>query len=105
MLFRSPVSCRRTWQLGAARDVFLNHRPAETPVVIARQLGRAEERVTVTTLAELDPETIDMLTVLLIGASQSRQIPRGDGGTWVYTPRGYAAKGTDLTRGDAGGVT
>ena len=33
-----------------------------------------------------------MLTVLLVGASSSRAIPRGDGGQWVYTPRGYAAK-------------
>jgi cobalt-precorrin 5A hydrolase/precorrin-3B C17-methyltransferase len=33
-----------------------------------------------------------MLTVLLVGASTSRAIPRTDGGQWVYTPRGYAAK-------------
>ncbi len=90
--FYNPVSRRRTWQLGEAQAILRAHRPADTPVVIARQLGRPEERVSVTTLAELDPAQIDMLTVLLVGASTSRAIPRGDGGQWVYTPRGYAAK-------------
>ena len=93
--FYNPVSRRRTWQLGEAQAILRAHRPADTPVVIARQLGRPEERVSVTTLAELDPAQIDMLTVLLIGASTSRAIPRTDGGQWVYTPRGYAAKHTD----------
>jgi cobalt-precorrin 5A hydrolase/precorrin-3B C17-methyltransferase len=90
--FYNPVSRRRTWQLGEAQAILGKHRPPDTPVVIARQLGRPEERVSVTTLAELDPAQIDMLTVLLVGASTSRAIPRGDGGQWVYTPRGYAAK-------------
>nr|WP_207168767.1 precorrin-3B C(17)-methyltransferase [Rhodovibrio sodomensis] len=91
----NPVSRRRTWQLGEAQAILSAHRLGDTPVVIARQLGRPEERVTVTTLAELDPARIDMLTVLLIGASTSRAIQRGDGGQWVYTPRGYAAKHTE----------
>jgi cobalt-precorrin 5A hydrolase/precorrin-3B C17-methyltransferase len=90
--FYNPVSRRRTWQLGEAQAILRAHRPANTPVVIARQLGRPEEQVSVTTLAELDPAKIDMLTVLLVGASTSRAIPRTDGGQWVYTPRGYAAK-------------
>ena len=90
--FYNPVSRRRTWQLGEAQAILRAHRPADTPVVIARQLGRPEEQVSVTTLADLDPARIDMLTVLLVGASTSRAIPRTDGGQWVYTPRGYAAK-------------
>jgi cobalt-precorrin 5A hydrolase/precorrin-3B C17-methyltransferase len=93
--FYNPVSRRRTWQLGEAQAILLKHRPGGTPVVIARQLGRPEETVNVTTLAELDPARIDMLTVLLVGASSSRSIPRTDGGQWVYTPRGYAAKHTE----------
>jgi cobalt-precorrin 5A hydrolase/precorrin-3B C17-methyltransferase len=97
----NPVSRRRTWQLGRAREILGAHRPAGTPVVIARQLGRPDERVSVTTLAELDPTAIDMLTVLLIGASTTRAVPRGDGGRWVYTPRGYAAK--HATTGDDAG--
>ena len=40
----------------------------------------------------LTPEKVDMLTVVLIGSSETRRIGRGDGGAWVYTPRGYASK-------------
>ena len=45
-----------------------------------------------TTLAALDPEAVDMLTVVLVGSSTTRAVPRSDGGCWVYTPRGYAGK-------------
>jgi len=46
----------------------------------------------VTTLAAFDPAEIDMLTIVLIGASSSRAFSRGDGSTAAYTPRGYANK-------------
>jgi cobalt-precorrin 5A hydrolase / precorrin-3B C17-methyltransferase len=88
----NPVSQRRRSQLAAARAILLQARPPETPVVLGRNLGRAEESLKVTTLAALDPKTVDMLTVVLIGASTTRRLVRPDGGDWVYTPRGYAAK-------------
>lgn len=90
--FYNPVSKRRRTQLHAAKAILAEHRPAETPVVLARSLGRAEESVIVTTLADLDPEAVDMLTTVLVGSSASRAVRRGDGGAWVYTPRGYAGK-------------
>ena len=89
--FYNPVSKRRTTQLAEARDILLEHRPATTPVMLARKLGRAGESLTVITLAELDPADVDMLTVVLVGSSTSRRIDHG-AGSWVYTPRGYAAK-------------
>lgn len=99
--FYNPVSRRRRTQLHAAKSILAAHRPADTPVVLARSLGRPEETVTVTTLAGLDPETVDMLTVVLVGSSATRAVPRGDGGSWVYTPRGYAGKpGSTLTAKD-----
>ena len=61
-------------------------------MVLGRNLGRVEESVKVTTLAALDPEEVDMLTVVLIGASTTRRVVRPDGGDWIYTPRGYAGK-------------
>ncbi len=88
----NPVSQRRRRQLAAARDVLRKFRPAETPVVLGRNLGRPGESLHVITLADLDPERVDMLTVVLIGASTTRAVPRPDGGQWVYTPRGYAGK-------------
>ncbi|WP_448192381.1 precorrin-3B C(17)-methyltransferase [Azospirillum sp. sgz301742] len=88
----NPVSQRRTTQLGELRRVFLEHRPATTPVILARNLGRAGETIRLTTLGELDAGQVDMLTLVMIGSSETRTVPRGDGGAWVYTPRGYAAK-------------
>jgi cobalt-precorrin 5A hydrolase/precorrin-3B C17-methyltransferase len=88
----NPVSQRRRHQLVVARDILLKHRPGATPVVLGRNLGRPGESLRVTTLQRLDPEQVDMLTVVLIGASSTRVLVRPDGGQWVYTPRGYAAK-------------
>jgi cobalt-precorrin 5A hydrolase/precorrin-3B C17-methyltransferase len=90
--FYNPVSQRRRTQLAAAKEILLEHRPAATPVVIARNLGREGESVTVTELAKLDIDAVDMLTLVMVGSSETRIIERPDGGVWVYTPRGYAAK-------------
>jgi len=87
----NPVSRRRQKHITEARDILLNHRPAETPVVLARNLGREGEDISVIRLDELGPDKADMLTLVLIGNSQSLEIKRG-AGRWVYTPRGYGAK-------------
>ncbi len=88
----NPVSRRRTRQFAKAVAILRTQRPDETPVVLARNLGRPGEVVSVTRLDEVTTEAVDMLTVVLIGSSETRRIARGDGGVWVYTPRGYAAK-------------
>ena len=80
----NPRSKGRDWQLQRAKDILLTQRPECTPVVIARQLGRPEEHVSFCQLDGLPVETIDMLTVLVIGNSSSRL----EGGRMV-TPRGY----------------
>ena len=90
--FYNPRSQRRTDLLDAARAIFAAHRPPETPVIVASNLGRPAQQVTVTTLAAFDPATVDMLTIVLIGASTSRAFTRGTGRPVAYTPRGYARK-------------
>lgn len=90
--FYNPVSQRRRTQLAMAKDILLQHRAAETPVVLARNLGREGERITLTTLGELDVEKVDMLTVVLVGSGASRAIELQDGRRFVYTPRGYDKK-------------
>ncbi|WP_075997175.1 precorrin-3B C(17)-methyltransferase [Salaquimonas pukyongi] len=90
--FYNPVSKRRRTQLAYARDVLLEHRPADTPVILATNLGRPEEKVRVVPLSELQVDDVDMLTVVIVGSSETRTICTGDGRNWVYTPRGYAAK-------------
>ncbi len=87
----NPVSKRRRTQLPAARDILLEKRPPETPVVLARNLGREDETVEVFRLDELGADRADMLSLVLIGNSQTRTAHLG-GRRWVYTPRGYAAK-------------
>lgn len=90
--FYNPVSRRRTWQLARAREILLERRPADTPVILASNLGRPAEQVRLRSLGTLDPAEVDMLTVVLVGSSESRTVAKGDGTAWVYTPRGYAAK-------------
>jgi cobalt-precorrin 5A hydrolase / precorrin-3B C17-methyltransferase len=88
----NPRSEKRTGLIEEAKATFLHHRPPETPVVIASNLGRPGEKTTLTTLWSFDPAHVDMLTIVLIGATSSRTMKRGDGKTIAYTPRGYAAK-------------
>lgn len=89
--FYNPVSNRRRDQLPRARDILLTGRPPETPVILARQLGRPGETVEVITLGELSPDKVDMLTMVVVGNSETRSFTAG-GRTWTYTPRGYGKK-------------
>jgi precorrin-2 C20-methyltransferase/precorrin-3B C17-methyltransferase len=84
----NPRSNARPWQLAAARDLLLEHRDPQTPVVLGRDVGGSGERVTVTTLAALDPEQVDMRTLVIVGASTTRVVRRG-GRDVVFTPRHY----------------
>ncbi|MEU8813636.1 precorrin-2 C(20)-methyltransferase [Actinoplanes sp. NPDC048796] len=86
----NPASKTRREQLVRAREVLLGHRSPRTPVVVGRDVGGPDESVRVTTLGELDPATIDMRCLLIIGSSQTRAVARGDGSTVVYTPRHYS---------------
>ncbi len=88
----NPASQRRRHQLAAACDILLAQRPADTPVIVARNLARDGETVDIVPLAELTANHIDMLSLVIIGNSTSRAVRRG-GDSWVYAPRGYASKG------------
>lgn len=90
--FYNPVSRKRRNQLAWSRDRLLDDRPFDTPVVLATNLGREGETVRVVKLGELDINDVDMLTVVIVGSSESRTTKTGDGKIWVYTPRGYSGK-------------
>lgn len=89
--FYNPVSKRRRTLLAEARDILLQHRPEDTPVMLASSLGRPEEHVRYRRLADLEVDEVDMLTVVLIGSSHSKLAQLGEGPR-MYTPRGYARK-------------
>ncbi len=87
----NPVSRKRRSQIERARDILLTGRPGTTPVVIARNVGRDDHSLFVTTLADLKPDDADMLSMVIIGNQTTRAFDQG-GRTWVYSPRGYAKK-------------
>jgi cobalt-precorrin 5A hydrolase/precorrin-3B C17-methyltransferase len=89
--FYNPASARRRTLLAEAREMLLAYRPADTPVLLASNLGRPEEKITYRRLADLAVDEVDMLTVVLVGSSQSRLVNLGDGPR-MYTPRGYAKR-------------
>ena len=86
--FYNPVSKTRTWQLEKAKALLLNYRSPETPIVLARNLGRPGQQTTIKTLETLSVNDADMRTIILIGSSRTRSFDRA-GRTWVYTPRHY----------------
>ncbi len=96
----NPRSARRATQLAAARNILLAHRSADTPVAVARNLAREDESLTLTTLAKLDPETVDMLTLILVGNSETRLLPGRE--PRIYTPRGYGGKAAKADDGGEG---
>ena len=89
--FYNPVSKTRGTLLAEAREILLKYRPNDTPVMLASSLGRPEEEVRYRRLDELEVDEVDMLTVVLIGSSNSRLANLGEGAR-MFTPRGYARK-------------
>ena len=87
----NPVSKRRRKLLMRAREILLESRPPRTPVILARNLGRADEAVRVISLIDLEVDMVDMLTLVMVGSSQSRSFETS-AGIRVYTPRGYERK-------------
>jgi len=80
----NPKSIKRDWQLKKAVDLLLEFRKPSTPVGIARQLGRSEESIEIHTLESLPFDQVDMLTILVVGNSQS--VVKNNK---FLTPRGY----------------
>ena len=78
----NPASKARPHQLGLAFDLLRALKAAETPVLFVRAAGTAEAKVVTTTLGAADGALADMRTLVIVGASTTRQV-----GRWVYTPR------------------
>jgi cobalt-precorrin 5A hydrolase / precorrin-3B C17-methyltransferase len=86
----NPASSRRRDGLVRALEILSLARPPQTPLVHARNLGRAEETLQIALLAKFDPSAVDMLSLLIIGSSRTRMYATPDGRSFVYTPRGYS---------------
>ena len=88
----NPASTARTGRIHDAFVLLRGLKGASTPVIFARALGREEEHIFVETLASADPGRADMSTLIIVGSSETRIVPRRSGTPFVYTPRGKAAR-------------
>jgi precorrin-3B C17-methyltransferase len=79
----NPASKARPHQLGEAFAMLRTIKAGETPVLLVRAAGSGEAKVISTTLANADAAQADMRTLVIVGASTTRQV-----GRWIYTPRG-----------------
>ncbi|MGR8011285.1 precorrin-3B C(17)-methyltransferase [Streptomyces hypolithicus] len=94
--FYNPRSRGRDWQLPKALSILAEHREPTTPVGVVRNASRPDGTSRLTTLASLDPATVDMMTVVVVGNTAAREIAGR-----MVTPRGYrwqSTRGQDDTR-------
>src|SRR6185312_387974 len=80
----NPASESSAWQVASLRDLLRRHRDPGTPVVIGRDVSGPDEDVRVVRLADLDPASVDMRCLLIVGSSQTQWY-----GDTVFTPRRY----------------
>ncbi len=92
LVLYNPASKTRRSQIEAAIDLLRAHRTRDTVVILAQNIGRVGEQVTITTLAQVDSNSIDMRTLVLVGSTQTRCIARPNAAPFVYTPRFYGAR-------------
>ncbi|AGS68753.1 precorrin-3B C(17)-methyltransferase [Streptomyces collinus] len=86
--FYNPRSRGRDWQLPKALAILAGHREPRTPVGVVRNASRPDGSSRVTTLGALDPATVDMMTVVTVGNTATRNIAGR-----MVTPRGYRWQG------------
>ena len=87
----NAASKARPHQLNRAFNFLRTLKGDETVTLFVRAAGTAEAKVTITTLAEADAGSADMRTLIIVGASSTRLIGRGNRSPWVYTPRSEEA--------------
>jgi cobalt-precorrin 5A hydrolase/precorrin-3B C17-methyltransferase len=81
----NPRSRRRSTQLARALAILAAHRPSTAPAAVLTEIGRPGAHVVRTTLADLDPADVGMLSLVVVGATSTRWI-----GSHMVTPRGYS---------------
>lgn len=81
----NPKSQQRTEPMAMAQRLFAQHRPPQTPVAIVRSAYRVDEHITLTTVADMVCQPIDMLTTVIIGNRSTRFYANR-----LITPRGYS---------------
>ncbi len=80
----NPQSNERNWQLRTTIEMFLKFRAKTTPVLIARQVGRNQQKKRIFNLDSIPIDEIDMLTIIIIGNSSTKLV-----NNFLISPRGY----------------
>ena len=80
----NPKSMERNWQLKRTIELCLDSRSRNTPVLVARQVGRKYQSKRFFTLNSIPLEDIDMLSIIIIGNSKTTLVDN-----IFVTPRGY----------------
>jgi precorrin-3B C17-methyltransferase len=83
----NPRSRKRRDHLVRALAIIGRHRAPKTPVGIVTKANRPGQSVKILTLDAVDPEEVDMQTVLIVGNSSTRVVAGR-----MLTPRGYDRK-------------
>jgi precorrin-3B C17-methyltransferase len=83
----NPASKARPTQIHDAFAIVRQQRVHDSPVMLAKAVGRPDEELIVATLGNADPNQIDMRTLVIFGAPSTRVLARADKTPWVYTPR------------------
>ena len=87
----NPASKTRRVQLVNALEILRNLRGDKTICIVATNVGRSQEKITITNLAEVNPDIVTMQSLLLIGSSHTRLIERDGKEPIVFTPRFYGS--------------
>ena len=85
----NPRSRKRLMHLPRALEILGEHRPPTTPVAVVQQACRPRQKVIMSTLAEFQPEWVDMNSLVVVGSSTTKYVTSGGGRRLIVTPRDY----------------
>ena len=84
LVIYNPRSRGRSHHLAKAMEILKIYRSAECPVGLVRNAFRSGQSTAVYSLADFDVEQVDMLSLVIVGNSESYLA-----GRYMLTPRGY----------------
>lgn len=85
----NPRSRTRRMHLPRALEILGAQRSPETPIAVVQQATRKRQKVIMSTLAEFQPEWVDMNSLVVVGSSTTKFVTTGGGERMIVTPRDY----------------
>ncbi len=85
----NPRSRTRRRHLPRALEIIGLHRNPDTPVAVVQQACRQRQKILMSTMAEFQPEWVDMNSLVVIGSTTTHYVTTGSGERRIVTPRDY----------------